>query len=103
MVDHCIDDAITDRLSDDELRISDRVEVQLLADVRKVDARIGKVDLAQTSLDDIVTKTVGREQLEKLVLFFFSSFLFCFVSPLQHVPNDQRKGFVLLERISLSG
>lgn len=59
VVDLGLDDAVPDGFGADVLRSGGRGQVQLLCDVRQGDARVGGGDLAQASLQHIVTQSVG--------------------------------------------
>ena len=52
--DRCEDDAVTDRLSDDELRLLKAVDGEFLADVSDGYTRIRRSDRAQPCLEDVV-------------------------------------------------
>ena len=62
MIDGCINNTITDGLSNDLLGLFDALQAELLGNVGKRDLGVADVDLLQTKLDDSVFETMDQGQ-----------------------------------------
>lgn len=60
-----LDHSVSDGLGADVLRRSGGGQVQLLRDVRQGYSRVGGGDLAQTSLQHIMTQSVNKQLIHK--------------------------------------
>ena len=60
MIDGCINNTITDGLSNDLLGLFDALQAELLGNVGKRDLGVADVDLLQTKLDDSVFETMNQ-------------------------------------------